>query len=185
VEGNANIYLNIQSKGNTENDLKNNASGHFLFAAGEGQFPIKALYIWDQGVMNAMFPELDQNMLASLDCAVSDFKIENGEATANIFSIIMDELSIQASGTYSLVLDRIDMQVEPNAKSADAGNVATAVGVVGPLEDLRISRGLPRQSKEPIEIENAEKYFSEHLGDLGLDEDHPCMAYVDISQPAE
>ena len=180
ARGDADIHMTLSGQGATQNDLRSSLQGRMSLIAGEGKLASSALNFWGGGLINALFPSKDKKSMA-LNCALIDFKVENGIAEGQSVFMDTDVLQLVGKGKINLIEDTIDMVLTPNPKKTAIMDVATAVNITGSLYDPKIS---------PNKMSLGKKVGGLLLGavnpallivsmtDFGLSEEHPCAETI-------
>ncbi len=175
VTGQADMYLRAQSAGKTFDALKKNIKGEWVVVGGEGTLtPDTALYN-GSNILNTMLNGRDQAL--TMQCLFADFKIDGPQAIAQ--DLLMDMQDMSVSGAGAIQLDDLswDMKLTPTLKKNSAIDRAVAVNVKA---DKVTATGVPTTTKRGDSlagsIDTAFSAFS--LSDLGLNEAHPCHAYL-------
>lgn len=180
AQGDADIHVTLSGQGVTQKDLRSSLQGRMSLIAGEGKLASSALNFWGGGLINALFPSKDKQSM-SLNCALIDFKIENGIAEGQSLFMDTDVLQLVGKGKINLIEDKIELVLTPNPKKAAIMDVATAVNVTGSLYDPKIS---------PNKLSLGKKVGGLILGavnpallivsmtDFGLSEEHPCAETI-------
>lgn len=181
VTGDANVALNLTGAGNTDAQLKESLNGEFSFIGGKGTFPASTFNIWGGGLLNALMPDLDPSSETQLNCAIADFKVEEGVFKSNAVFMDAVRVTIVGDGEYNMVEDRLDLQLEPHTKGIAIGDISAAVNITGPLAEPSISPSVFSLGKKLGglllgTINPAFLAFS--LTDFGLGDNHPCGEFI-------
>lgn len=186
VKGRADILLDMTASGQTSDELMKALNGEAVFIAGNGEMDARAFNLWGGGLINALLPDLDPSSETTLNCAIADFKIENGIARPAPLFVDTKRVTVAGKGKIDLSQGLIDVQLKPKAKQIALLQVSPAVNIKGPLTKPSIgpdtlSLGTTLGGLLLGAVNPAFLAFS--LADLGLNEQHPCYKFIDA--PAE
>ncbi len=181
VTGQADTHLVLSAEGKTFDDLHKNLKGEILTVAGAGELSGNSALYWGGGLLNAMLPGFSAQEKLKVNCVVADLDIGGGEAKVQTLFMDLSDLTIRGEGAMRISDMMLDMQLKPYPKEASIIDTGVAVTLRGTLADPKITPekwsvgkklgGLFLGTINPA-------FFAFSLTDLGLNEDHPCHAYI-------
>jgi AsmA family protein len=143
VGGPTDITLRFSGTGNTSQAIAGGANGKLLVKVGAAEMKQdekKGGFLSGIGELINPFSSQDNAML---DCAVLNFKISKGIATANKgIGIETKQITVAGGGEINLKNEKLALGLEPNAKGAVAGtltNLASGMKVGGTLADPKVN----------------------------------------------
>lgn len=182
VKGSADIRLEVKSAGgDTVEALVSGLNGEAVFIAGQGEMDARAFNLWGGGLINALLPTLDPSSQTTLNCAIADFKIEDGIAQTDPLFVDTKRVTVAGQGKIDLIQSTINVQLKPKAKQVALLDVSPAVNIKGPFTKPAIgvdtlSLGTQLGGLLLGTVNPAFLVFS--LTDLGLNEQHPCHQFI-------
>lgn len=185
ITGTGNLHLDISGKGKTSSELKKTLNGTLQFIGGKGQFRSGALNIWGGGLVNAIMPDINPEEKLGVNCAIMDWSVENGLATGKALFIDGTHVTLSGKGTYDISKDYLDLSLKPKPKEIAIGDIASEVSITGPISQPKIAPsmlGLGKKIGGLILSTVNPAFLLLNLTDLGLNENHPCAAYVKEAQ---
>jgi hypothetical protein len=181
IEGTAHITLDLKSKGKTATALVDGLSGKAGFVGGKARMRSGLLNIWGGGLLNALLPDFEENNDLNVNCVVANLDIENLKAQSDAVFVDTQRVTLRGKGTYDFKADHLEMVLEPKPKDISIGDISAAINLSGPLSDLKTAPnafdlgkkvgGLLLGAVNPA-------FYALTLADLGLNENHPCKAFV-------
>ncbi len=181
IEGTAHIMLDLKSKGNTLDNLVDGLSGKAGFVGGKGRMKSAILNIWGGGLLNALFPSFEEESDLNVNCVVANLDIENLQGHSDAVFVDTDRVTLHGKGTYDFKTDNLEMTLEPKPKDIAIGDISSAVNISGPLSNLSVSPNVFDLGKKVggllLGAVNP-AFYALTLADLGLQDDHPCKAFV-------
>ncbi len=181
VTGQADTHLVLSAEGKTFDELHKNLKGEVLTVAGAGELSGSSALYWGGGLLNAMLPGFSAQEKLKVNCVVADLDIGGGEAKVQTLFMDLSDLTIRGEGAMRISDMMLDMQLKPYPKEASIIDTGVAVTLRGTLADPEITPdkwsvgkklgGLFLGTINPA-------FFAFSLTDLGLNENHPCRAYI-------
>lgn len=181
VTGQADTHLVLSAEGKTFDDLQKNIKGELLTVAGAGELSGGSALYWGGGLLNVMLPGFSAQEKMKVNCVVADLDISGGGAKVQTLFMDFSDLTIRGEGTMRIDDMVLDMQLKPYPKEASIIDTGVAVTLRGTLADPKITPekwsmgkklgGLFLGTINPA-------FFAFSLTDLGLNESHPCHAYI-------
>lgn len=133
IEAPLHLDLTLKTTGQTVRDAIANLGGDARLVIGKGHARIKSIDSLVGGLSTLTGQLLARNSEeARLNCAVADFVIEQGVATAEVLLIDSAVSTVRGDGRIDLVAGQFDLTFSPRAKTPTL-NVAVPVHVRGPL----------------------------------------------------
>ncbi|MEZ0262926.1 MAG: hypothetical protein ACAH80_18110 [Alphaproteobacteria bacterium] len=117
--------LILKAKGDQTTILRN-LNGTLKLKGGKGKVPGRALGLWSGSVLAALLPND-----AVVNCAVAEFDVKNGVATATRIGVDTENLNITGTGTIDFNNLYMSMVFTPQPKTAGTVNTAVPLEVSG------------------------------------------------------
>lgn len=118
-----NLTLKGQGDGST---IVRNLNGSLKLKGGKGKIPGRALALWGGNMLAALLPND-----AVVNCAVAEFDMKNGIATATRIAVDTENLNITGTGTIDFNAMYMNMVFTPQPKTASTINTAVPLNVSG------------------------------------------------------
>lgn len=133
--GDTKADIQLTAHGKEYADLVRTLNGRVFVVGGAGEIAGGAVDLWAADLLTSILrgPEKETR----LNCAVADFNIVNGIATAKTVILDTDRVTIFGKGRVNLITERIDMVFTPKPKESSLVSLATPVKVQGPLQNIR------------------------------------------------
>lgn len=179
VTGQADIYLRLQGAGKTFAALEKSIKGELAVVGAAGTLTQDtALYGGDK-IISTMLPGLARDDAMQMNCLLANFDVNGMRATTQSLLMDMSGLIVTGAGTIQLDDLSLDMKLTPSLKK-DAGlNRAFTAQVNHAGAAAKVVAGAVVTSKKDSMPGATVPAFSAFtLGDLGLQESHPCLAYL-------
>ncbi len=181
IEGAAHIMVDLKSQGKTLNTLVDALSGKVNFVGGAGRMRSGLLNIWGGGLLNAILPSFEETNDLKVNCVVANLDIENLKGHSDAIFVDTELVTLHGKGTYDFKADNLEMVLEPKPKDVAIGDLSSAVNISGPLSDLTVTPNVFDLGKKVggllLGAVNP-AFYALTLADLGLNDDHPCKAFV-------
>ncbi len=129
------IDIDLRSNGGSPATLAAHLNGDARILVSEGRAQVELLNSVVGGatkLVGTMFA--DGSTEAKINCAASNFRLEKGLATSQVFLVDTEFATVYGTGTVDLAKERLDMEFKPVSKSATL-NVAVPVEATGPLSN--------------------------------------------------
>jgi uncharacterized protein involved in outer membrane biogenesis len=139
----ANVNISLNSSGKSPHELASNLQGDFYVSITEGKIAqslTHLLFIDIAGWASDQKKERYDNV----NCAIADYRIENGIITTDAFFMDTRRITIAGEGTVDLGKELIDYMFIPKKKSRLIAK-AEPVKITGPLNDPTV-RAIPAKS---------------------------------------
>jgi AsmA family protein len=137
------ITVRFKGNGNSSQAIAGGADGKLLVQVGSAEMKRnekKSGFLASMGELLNPFSAKDN---AKLNCAVLNFAIKDGIATANKgIGLETDQITVSGGGDINLKNEKLALGFEPNAKGAVAGtltNLASGMKAVGTLANPKVS----------------------------------------------
>lgn len=181
VTGQADTHAKLTSTGKTFAALEKNLKGEIVTIGGAGELTRDSVLYWGNGLLTAMLPDLSGGDRLSMNCMVADFDVTGYNAKSQTLFMDLKDLTVVGEGTVDMDDLTLDLTLKPNPKEISILDGGVAVSVTGPLAKPDI---------EPEAFSVAKKlgglflgtinpaFFALSLTDLGLNDAHPCSAYL-------
>jgi len=181
IEGHADILIDLSSEGTNIGALTNGLSGKAGFVGGKGKMRSGLLNVWGGGLLNALLPSFEESSDVNMNCVVVNLDIKNFKGHSDSVFVDTQRVTLHGEGTYDFRADQLEMVLEPKPKDVSIGDIAAAVNVSGPLSGLSASPNVYDLGKKVggflLGAVNP-AFYAVTLADLGLNDDHPCKAFV-------
>ncbi len=179
--GRADIKVDLRATGNNVEQFWSSLEGGIMAIAGPGELTSSLVNLWGGGLVNAMLPDFERGDRLTLHCGVGSFRVKGSVASAETILIDTDKVTIVGDGSINLRQGSLDLKLDPESKDTAFLSIATSVDVSGSWNKPRIRPetfslvkrlgGLFLGTVNPAFL-----VFS--MTDFGLDEKHPCKAYI-------
>ncbi len=181
VSGTAEVILALRGQAADLSGLTSSLNGKFTFIGGEGKLRTDLINLWGGGLVNAILPDTQPLERTQVNCAIMDFTIKDGLASSNALFMDTGRLTLAGEGSYDLTKDDLNITLTPKPKDVALGDIAASVKIRGPLGSPSIGpdlRGIGRKIGGLLLGAVNPVFLAYSLTDLGLNEDHPCAAYM-------
>lgn len=139
--GKTDITINLKGSGSSVSQIMAGLNGKFLITVGKGKISSAALDVAGADILmstlSMLTPGAEESEGSILECAVVNFKIKDGMATAdNGIAMSTNELYVIGGGTINLKTEQLDIGISPKAKEGiglDIGQLASLVRLGGTL----------------------------------------------------
>jgi hypothetical protein len=139
VEGQFDAMVSLAVSGNNTADWQRSAQGKVVVELGKARARARALEIAVGGV-HTLFDTLRSGEAEwmTLNCAVGNFNVEGGRATARLLVLDSQHATVSGEGSINIVDQTIDMRLTPYPKRTTL-NVSVPVTVTGSLSNPSFS----------------------------------------------
>lgn len=185
--GEATFDLSLASEAADEGDLVKNLKGEAAFIAAEGELSAGMLDLWGKGLIDIMMPKFGHSETMRLNCLIADLKFADGQAKTDPLFLDSDRMTIAGEGDITLSDDpQINLLLTPKPKDPVILSTAVSLRVKGPLGNPSVgpdtlSLGKKAGSLLLGVVNPAFLVFS--MTDLGLNDKHPCHAFIGNKAP--
>ena len=179
VTGQADIYLRLQGAGKNFAALAQDIKGEMAVVGAAGALTQDtALYGGDK-IISAMLPGLARDQALHVNCLLADFDVSGMKATAQ--SLLMDLPDLMVTGVGTIQLDdlSLDMKLKPSLKKEGRISRAASVQVRYAGDVAKVVAGaVVTARKDAVTGGIVPEFSAFNVGDLGIQESHPCHAYL-------
>ncbi|WP_426417796.1 AsmA family protein [Aestuariirhabdus sp. LZHN29] len=145
VLGESWLRIDIQSQGNSPQEVASNLSGTAGFGVEETQIPLKYIRLLSVDVFGwALGRVQSQQAYTQLNCMIGAFKIDQGVASSKVLVADGSNLRIEGTATIDLGNETIDMVLLPKEKKKFYSSI-TAVNIKGQLQAPNV-KALPMEA---------------------------------------
>lgn len=130
------VSIKVKGSGNSVRKIMAGLNGKLLVKVGKGVIKDSKTKEADSGFLSKSFSMLSPSSSSSsggtqLECAVVNFKIKNGIATAdNGIGLATNKMNIIGSGTIDLKTEKLDIGITPKARKGAGVGVGQLAGLV-------------------------------------------------------
>lgn len=181
VTGQADTHLVLTSEATNFADLEKNLKGEITTIAGKGELTRDTMLYWGGGLLNTMMPSLSSSDRLKMNCMVADFVVSGTRANAKTLFMDLSDLTVVGEGSINLSKMTLDLELTPHPKEVSVLDGGITVDVTGPVSAPRIEPDGLSVGKKIGELFLGTLnpvFFALSLTDLGLNESHPCHAYL-------
>jgi uncharacterized protein involved in outer membrane biogenesis len=89
-------------------------------------------------VLVALVPAVDPGSASRINCAIGRFQLENGQLTDRMFVLDTSRMRVTGKGRADFARERVDLRMQPTAKTPQFLSLATPIDVRGPFGNFRI-----------------------------------------------
>jgi hypothetical protein len=176
LPGQATIDVTVTSEATAADDLAKNLKGEAAIVGGAGELAVSVLDKAAPGLTKILLPQADPQGTLHLNCLLADFRIKDGVATADPLFLNANEAAIAGAGNVNLAGKTIDLTLTPKP-GKPAG--AAAARLSGPLANPVVRAAKAAAFPDKI----TPSFLSFSMTDLGLDDKHPCHAFIGKAAP--
>ena len=177
LPGQATIDIAVAGEATATADLAKNLKGEAAIVGGAGEMAVSVLDKAARGLSKTLLPQADPQSTIHVNCVLADFRIKDSVATADPLFLDANEAAIAGAGSINLAGKTIDLTLTPKpGKPAGAG----AAHLSGPLENPAV-QSAAGVAAFPDKI--MPSFLSFSMTDLGLDDKHPCHAFIGKAAP--
>ncbi|MET0322205.1 MAG: AsmA family protein [Duganella sp.] len=129
----------LTAKGNSVADLLGSSNGDFKGAVNGGS--VSKLMLEEMGLNlgSVVVTRLFGDEQVKLNCLVADFSVRDGLMRSRLFVVDTAEASIDARGTVNLANEKLDLTLQPDAKSMRILSLRSPIYVRGTFKDTDVS----------------------------------------------
>ena len=139
--GKTDININLKGSGGSVSQIMAGLNGKILIQTGKGELSSSALKLASAdaliSTLSMLTPGSDSSDSSQLECAVVNFNIKDGIASAeNGIAMSTNQLSVIGAGTIDLKTEKLDIGITPKAKQGvglNLGQLASLVRLGGTL----------------------------------------------------
>ncbi len=184
ITGMADIKIKLKGQSANLDGLLKALRGNILFIGGRGHMHSGIIDLWGGGLVNAIIPDIGEASTINVNCAIADLEIQNAIATAKNLFLDTQRVTVAGEGTYNIDQNNLDVKLKPKTKSVSLGDISSAVIISGPIGKPSITPstldlgkkigGLLLGTVNPA-------FLAFTLADLNMGDDHPCKAFIKVS----
>jgi uncharacterized protein involved in outer membrane biogenesis len=118
VEGRANISIDVSGRGSSVRAIMASLGGRAGLLMGKGRMKDSFLQsmLGGSGALLSRILDKGQKGYTAVECAVADFTIRKGVATAKALYLDLDSRGVIGSGTVNLGKERLNLTIDPRNK---------------------------------------------------------------------
>ena len=195
--GPADIDIRLNGRGASMHDVMASLDGRMTVEVGEGRLLSKAVDVAGADVLtqlvDAVNPTAEKQDHSALSCAVVNFNVAKGVATAeNGIAVETDKVNVIGAGTVDLGTEMLDLTVVPKAKSGVGINLSSAVAglvrVQGSLNDPTVGIDKAGAAKAALSVGAALatgglSVLGQALISKTTQDDNPCLTALGKAPP--
>lgn len=179
LEGKVNVTIDLKGQGGTVRALMAGLNGKTQVAMGTGRMKSTAIDDFVGGpakILTELFVG-KQSEYTVINCVVSQFDIKSGLATSKALLFDTDYATISGKGTINLGTEVLDLEVDPQPKSATV-NTAVPVVITGTLAEPSFGVNKLAAARKVGGIVGGVLFppaLIVGLAETGTGEDNPCI----------
>jgi len=180
---NTDISIDLKGEGESVKNIMASLDGRFLVKTGEGTIKDDILQFIGSNLLmdlvETINPISDKSDTSILECAVVNFGIKNGIATADK-SIVMqtDKIQIISSGVIDFNTETLEFAIKPQAREGveiNLNSLASMVKLDGPIQEPSINVSLKDTAiVYSYFTTGGTTYLAKSLFDTATRDSHPC-----------
>lgn len=133
--GKTDITINLKGSGGSVSQIMAGLNGKLLIKTGKGEISSSALKLASadalMSTLSMLTPGADSNENSQLECAVVNFNIKDGIASAeNGIAMSTNLMNVIGAGTIDLKTEKLDLGITPKAKQGVGLNLGQVAGLV-------------------------------------------------------
>jgi uncharacterized protein involved in outer membrane biogenesis len=137
VTGRALGRAQLEGPGASVHDFAASSKGTISLVVPQGRMRAAFAELMGINVLAGLF-KLDDDSTAEIRCAVADFTVSGGTATARTFVIDTTPVVAQGSGTIDLGAETLDLRIDGDTKEARLVRLWAPITVQGPLASPKV-----------------------------------------------
>ena len=183
------VSIKVKGRGNSVSQIMAGLNGQLLLQSAKGELKGSGASTATTDLLTMLNPMAKSSGGTQLDCAVVNFNIKNGIATANKgIAVSMTQMNVIGSGTIDLKTEKLDIGINPQAREGvgiSAGQLADLVRLGGtlanpkPTTDVKaaLSTGL---SATTAIATGGLSLLAQGLLDRSTADDNPCATALGL-----
>ena len=133
------VDLDLETRGESIDDLLANLSGHLDFTDYPEGFRATILDLWGGGLVQSLLPAFNLGAKSKLNCTVGRFTISDGLMTPDDLIVDTTRSRVRGKGSIDLRTAEMNLKLKPRPKKTSLINLATPVRVRGPISDPSVT----------------------------------------------
>ena len=180
ITGKLDLNVAASGRGGSVRTLMAGLDGQASLVVTEGVIANKYADFLAADLLRAVAAGAQDRAETKVNCAVADFPIERGLATAKVLLIDTERITVTGEGTVNLATETLDLKLKPKPKDASLLSLATPVNVSGTLASP-IATPDPTTLGTGVAAAVVGNILLPGIGLLapllsaGADEKHPCL----------
>lgn len=139
VTGSFDGELSLRATGRDMPSVLGSTDGRLTLFLEDGAMPDELAQRVAGDVLTALFADFDENDKTPIRCAVVDFDVESGLASARRMAMTTGEFLMFGDGRIDLKKGTIDLRFVPRARDFSLVSMTLPFRIHGPLEDVRFN----------------------------------------------
>jgi AsmA family protein len=137
--GEINADAALSARGNSVATLLGAASGEIKAVVNQGTVSKLLLEEMGMNLGSVVVTQLFGDKQVQLNCAISDFNVENGVMHARAFVVDTDNATLHVDGNVDLAKERLDLEIHPESKGLRLISLRSPLYVTGPFRQPKVN----------------------------------------------
>ncbi len=180
VTGDIDIGADVTGQGTSVRAIVGSLDGHFSFVMGQGDISSKYIDLLAVDLTKFLMPWRSGLKEAKIKCALGQFEIKQGVATAKSLLFDTKEMTMSGQGTINLGTEKLDILLKPRPKDPSLFSLSTNLRVSGTLVNPSVGLDALSTVGEVAEAVAAVLVLGPAgilvpFASLGAGDHHPCV----------
>ena len=138
MDGRFSVHLDVASRAARLSEILRHGSGQLDFAVWPQNLNAGVFDMWAVNVLVALLPTLDPKNESKVNCAIGRFALDNGKLTQKQLVIDTSQMRVTGNTAINFANEKIQMRLQPQAKSAQFLSLATPIEVRGDFKKFSV-----------------------------------------------
>lgn len=138
LSGTFSFQMEVASRARYLSDILKSGTGRIEFSVWPVNMKSGIFDLWAVNVLVALVPAVDPGSASRINCAIGRFQLENGQLTDRMFVLDTSRMRVTGKGRADFARERVDLRMQPTAKTPQFLSLATPIDVRGTFGDFRI-----------------------------------------------
>ena len=138
MDGRFSVHLDVASRAARLSEILRHGSGQLDFAVWPQNLNSGVFDMWAVNVLVALLPTLDPKNESKVNCAIGRFALDNGKLTQKQLVIDTSQMRVAGNAAINFADEKIQMRLQPQAKSAQFLSLATPIEVRGDFKKFSV-----------------------------------------------
>lgn len=138
LNGTFSVSMDVDSRARFLSDILRHGNGRIDFAIWPKNLKSGIFDLWAVNVLVALVPAVDPDKASKVNCAIGRFDLADGKLVDKTIVLDTTRMRVTGKGKADFADENFDLEMRPQAKTAQFLSLATPIQVSGPFNDFKI-----------------------------------------------
>ena len=138
LHGAFSLKVDVDSRARYLSEILRHGNGRIEFAIWPQNMQSGVFDLWAVNVLVALVPAVDPGKASKVNCAIGRFDLSDGKLAGRTVILDTSRMRVNGTGKADFTAENFDLNMRPQAKTAQFLSLATPIQVSGPFNNFKI-----------------------------------------------